>query len=46
MQQHWIIINKRGMRSIVFDFATAKEYMEKGYKVIFVAEKKEGTNNE
>lgn len=41
MKQHWIIINKSGVRSIVFDFETAKEYIEKGYKVIFVVEEKE-----
>ena len=41
MKQHWIIINKSGTRSIVFDFETAKEYIDKGFKVIYVAEDKE-----
>ncbi len=40
MKQHWIVINKSGMRNIIFDFEIAKEYIKKGYKVIFVAAEK------
>ena len=38
MKHYWIVINKSGIRSIVFDFETAREYTDKGFKVIYVAE--------
>lgn len=41
MEQHWIVITKSGTRSIVFNYETAKEYIDKGFKVIYVAEDKE-----
>lgn len=33
---YWIIITKRGTINIVFNFETAKEYADKGFKVIYV----------
>ena len=41
MRQYWIVVNKSGVRSVVFNFETAKDYADKGYKVVYVAEEKE-----
>jgi len=35
---YWIIITKSGTRNIVFSFETAKEYIDKEFKVIYVKE--------